>query len=103
MQPLKKGNLGAAFSDKKGSSIVKGQKKLFSKKDGKNIAVYREENGAFQIFSAICPHLKCVVNWNVDEKTFDCPCHGSRFSCYGKVINGPANKDLERMQVPVPH
>jgi Rieske Fe-S protein len=60
-----------------------------------NNAVYRDETGKYNFFSAICPHLKCVVQWKKDEKTFDCPCHGSRFSCYGKVINGPANKDLE--------
>lgn len=73
------------------------------KNEGRNIAVYRDENGKFSFFSAICPHLKCILNWNNDEKSFDCPCHGSRFSCYGKVINGPANKDLEELQIGIPH
>lgn len=60
------------------------------------LAVYKDPEGTVSTFSALCPHLGCVVKWNNDEKTFDCPCHGSRFSCLGKVINGPANSDLKR-------
>jgi glycine/D-amino acid oxidase-like deaminating enzyme/nitrite reductase/ring-hydroxylating ferredoxin subunit len=63
-------------------------------------AVYRDANGKLHSFSAVCPHLKCIVEWNPDEKTFDCPCHGSRFSNLGKVVNGPANSDLEVVEVP---
>jgi len=57
-------------------------------------AVYRDDAGALHEFSAACPHLGCVVHWNPAERTFDCPCHGSRFDCAGKVINGPANTNL---------
>ena len=59
------------------------------------VAVYKDDQGAVHAYTAICPHLKCVVQWNHDEKSFDCPCHGSRFTCKGKVINGPALSDLE--------
>lgn len=60
------------------------------------VAVYRDESGVLHKFSAVCPHLGCIVQWNSNEKTFDCPCHGSRFTNYGKVINGPSNRDLSR-------
>jgi glycine/D-amino acid oxidase-like deaminating enzyme/nitrite reductase/ring-hydroxylating ferredoxin subunit len=58
------------------------------------IAVYRDEQGKLHERHAACPHLGCVVQWNRAETTWDCPCHGSRFDPYGKVINGPANRDL---------
>lgn len=62
-------------------------------------AVYRDDEGKLYAYSAVCPHLKCIVEWNASEKTFDCPCHGSRFTCYGKVINGPAPHDLEEVGI----
>ena len=58
------------------------------------LAVYRDPEGKLHECSAACPHLGCIVRWNRSESTWDCPCHGSRFDCYGKVINGPANRDL---------
>jgi Rieske Fe-S protein len=61
----------------------------------RKIAAYRDERGALHERSAVCPHLGCIVAWNSVEKTWDCPCYGSRFDCHGKVINGPANCDLE--------
>ena len=65
-------------------------------------AVYRDGGGALHCFSAVCPHLGCIVHWNASEHTFDCPCHGSRFSAMGKVINGPANRDLTPLEQPAP-
>jgi Rieske Fe-S protein len=65
----------------------------------KRIAVYKNEQGIIQYFSAMCPHLGCVVQWNGEEKSFDCPCHGSRFTCDGKVINGPATTGLEKINM----
>jgi glycine/D-amino acid oxidase-like deaminating enzyme/nitrite reductase/ring-hydroxylating ferredoxin subunit len=58
------------------------------------VAVYRDEAGLLHRRSAICTHLGCVVGWNDSEKTWDCPCHGSRFDPYGRVVNGPAPSDL---------
>ncbi|MBS1494848.1 MAG: FAD-dependent oxidoreductase [Bacteroidetes bacterium] len=62
------------------------------------IAVYRDESGTLHKFSAVCPHLKCIVQWNSSEKSWDCPCHGSRFDKMGNVINGPALSNLEKIK-----
>jgi glycine/D-amino acid oxidase-like deaminating enzyme/nitrite reductase/ring-hydroxylating ferredoxin subunit len=59
------------------------------------LAVYRDEDGAVHEMSAVCPHLGCIVQWNDAQRTWDCPCHGSRFDKHGHVINGPSNSDLE--------
>jgi nitrite reductase/ring-hydroxylating ferredoxin subunit len=61
------------------------------------VAVYKDEEGALHMRSAVCPHLYCIVDWNHAEKTWDCPCHGSRFDAYGKVVNGPAISDLPEL------
>ena len=58
------------------------------------VAVYRDDGGQVHKLSAVCPHLGCVVAWNSTERTWDCPCHGSRFSAEGRVYQGPANADL---------
>jgi len=58
------------------------------------VAVYRGPRGALHERSATCTHLGCVVAWNATDKTWDCPCHGSRFDARGKVLNGPSVADL---------
>lgn len=60
----------------------------------KKIAIYRDELGALHECSAFCTHLGGVVAWNSAERSWDCPCHGSRFDPFGRVINGPAISDL---------
>ena len=65
----------------------------------KRLAVYKDESNELYAFSAVCPHLGCVLQWNADEKSFDCPCHGSRFTKEGKLINGPAISDLKRIEL----
>src|SRR3954467_1556979 len=59
-------------------------------------AAYRDEDGTLHAVSAVCTHLGCQVLWNSAERSWDCPCHGSRFDVTGHVIQGPAVKDLER-------
>ena len=63
------------------------------------VAAYRDGDGQLYTVSAVCTHLGCVVTWNPAEKTWDCPCHGSRFDFEGKVIHGPALHDLEKKGV----
>ena len=58
------------------------------------IALYRDQAGVLHERSAVCPHLGCAVAWNALEKTWDCPCHGSRFQADGTVVNGPAAESL---------
>jgi glycine/D-amino acid oxidase-like deaminating enzyme/nitrite reductase/ring-hydroxylating ferredoxin subunit len=58
------------------------------------VAVYRDAQGQLHERSAVCTHLGCIVRWNDTEKTWDCPCHGSRYDKSGRVMNGPANRDL---------
>jgi glycine/D-amino acid oxidase-like deaminating enzyme/nitrite reductase/ring-hydroxylating ferredoxin subunit len=57
-------------------------------------AAYRDEQGVLHKRQAVCTHAGCVPSWNSTEKSWDCPCHGSRFDRFGRVINGPANRDL---------
>jgi Rieske Fe-S protein len=64
------------------------------------LAAYRDEAGTCHLRSATCPHLRGVVHWNEAEKTWDCPCHGSRFDAYGRVVNGPASTDLAHVDTP---
>ena len=61
---------------------------------GKKYGVFCDENNELHFVGTECTHLKCTVRWNNDEKSWDCPCHGSRFSYEGKVLNGPANTGL---------
>ncbi len=60
----------------------------------KHLAVYRNDSGELSCLSATCTHLGCIVEWNQAERSWDCPCHGSRFDLGGKVIQGPAVRDL---------
>lgn len=62
--------------------------------DGDNVAGYRDENGRLHAVSAVCTHLGCLVGFNETDRTWDCPCHGSRFALDGEVIHGPAVKAL---------
>ena len=67
--------------------------------DGEKVAGYRDENGELVAVSSVCTHLGCQVNWNTAERSWDCPCHGSRFAPTGEVLQGPAVHRLERKPV----
>lgn len=64
----------------------------------KKFACFRDDRGMLHRVSAVCPHLGAIVGWNSDEKTWDCPAHGSRFDSTGKVVNGPANSNLSPVE-----
>jgi Rieske Fe-S protein len=67
---------------------------------GRKTAVYRDENGTVHTLSPTCQHLYCIVDWNPAERSWDCPCHGSRYAGDGRVIQGPTTKDLKRRRLP---
>jgi glycine/D-amino acid oxidase-like deaminating enzyme/nitrite reductase/ring-hydroxylating ferredoxin subunit len=67
---------------------------------GEKLAVYREESGALHAVSPVCTHAGCLVHWNAAEKTWDCPCHGGRYTPDGKVLEGPPVKGLAPVDVP---
>jgi Rieske Fe-S protein len=63
------------------------------------LAVYRDQQGVPSACSAVCTHLKGIVRWNRAEGTWDCPCHGARYSCLGEVVEGPAIVGLEKVPI----
>lgn len=67
--------------------------------DKEKFAVYKDETGKLHCLSAVCTHLGCIVDWNDAERSWDCPCHGSRFEVTGDVIEGPAFSPLEKRDV----
>lgn len=71
--------------------------KLIQTEEGK-FAVSRDEKGIIKVLSPICPHMGCTVHWNYAEKSWDCPCHGSRFDTHGKIIEGPSFKNLKQIK-----
>jgi Rieske Fe-S protein len=64
---------------------------------GQRVACHRTNDGALIKVSAVCTHMGCLVRWNGAESTWDCPCHGSRFTPDGLVLGGPAETALEKL------
>ncbi|HEV7704292.1 MAG TPA: FAD-dependent oxidoreductase [Gemmatimonadaceae bacterium] len=94
-------NVGVMYTDwlrplngESSDELARGEGKVIRRKTHP-VAVYRDDGGALHEMTAVCPHLKCIVHWNTLEKSWDCPCHGSRFDAYGKVFTGPAVSSLE--------
>ncbi len=67
--------------------------------DGKKVAAYRDQEGRIHALSAVCTHAACIVSWNSEEKSWDCPCHGARYNIHGQVLTGPATKALTRIEL----
>jgi glycine/D-amino acid oxidase-like deaminating enzyme/nitrite reductase/ring-hydroxylating ferredoxin subunit len=75
-------------------SVRKGEGKIVEL-SGQRVAAYRDDHGRTTLLSPVCTHMGCEVKWNGAERTWDCPCHGSRFTPSGKVLAGPAESPLE--------
>lgn len=82
------------------SELAPGEGKVLQV-EGDKLAVYRDEAGELHAVSAVCTHLGCLVEWNPGDKVWDCHCHNARFARDGKVLRGPATKDLSRKPLPV--
>jgi glycine/D-amino acid oxidase-like deaminating enzyme/nitrite reductase/ring-hydroxylating ferredoxin subunit len=96
---LLRDRLGRADTDDL-RDVPAGQGRIVALSQGK-CAVYRAEDGNLSVCSAVCTHLKCLVRWNPADRTWDCPCHGSRFRPDGEVLSGPAEKPLMRIEIPI--
>ena len=78
-------------------AVKRGQGKIIER-NGTKVAASRDQAGAVTLRSAICTHMGCTVGWNTAERTWDCPCHGSRFTPTGDVISGPAEAPLAKVE-----
>jgi glycine/D-amino acid oxidase-like deaminating enzyme/nitrite reductase/ring-hydroxylating ferredoxin subunit len=78
-------------------AVKPGQGKIIER-NGTKVAACRDQAGAVTLRSAICTHMGCTVDWNTAERTWDCPCHGSRFKPTGEVISGPAEAPLSKVE-----
>jgi glycine/D-amino acid oxidase-like deaminating enzyme/nitrite reductase/ring-hydroxylating ferredoxin subunit len=88
---IRPGDAGAAEEIPAGTGMV-------MQRGASKIAVYRDESGTLLERSAVCTHLGCIVRWNSEERSWDCPCHGSRFAPTGEVLNGPAPSALNPIE-----
>jgi len=80
------------------SSLAQGEGKVIDF-EGEKIGLYKDEQGGLHAVNPTCPHMKCTVGWNFSEKSWDCPCHGARYDCDGKVITGPAAHGLTKVNL----
>lgn len=84
------------YGDVKELQEVKSGEGKTIKLNGERLAAYRDEQGQLHLVSSVCTHMGCIVHWNNGEKSWDCPCHGSRFSVDGEVLEGPAYHNLKK-------
>jgi len=83
-----------AVSVPEANNLARGEGRVFASGESKVVA-YRDDQGELHAASGVCTHMGCEVAFNGADKTWDCPCHGSRFDTHGGVIHGPATNDLE--------
>jgi len=76
--------------------VEKGQARV-EEIEGRKVGAYRDEQGQLHVVDITCTHFGCELKWNQGEKTWDCPCHGSRFSYEGDIVEGPAVKPLQHL------
>ena len=87
-----------ASAIKEVSELARGEGRLV-KYEGQRIGLYRDDNGALHAVDPVCTHAKCIVSWNTAERSWDCPCHGGRFTPEGKLITGPPAHDLQKIDL----
>lgn len=78
--------------------LPRGEGCLIRNPDGHRVAAYRADDGSLHERDALCPHMKCIVQWNAAERTWDCPCHGSRFLPSGANVEGPSLDGLAPLE-----
>ncbi len=84
-----------------GDSLASGEADVFDIEDDK-VAVYRDEEDELHAVSAICPHMGCELNWNDADRSWDCPCHGSRFNIDGSILDTPAKETPDQYDIHEP-
>jgi nitrite reductase/ring-hydroxylating ferredoxin subunit len=80
------------------ANLAPGEGKVVKYEENK-MALFKDDEGVLHAINPICKHLKCEVKWNVAERSWDCPCHGARYSYDGKMMTGPADNDLEAVRI----
>jgi glycine/D-amino acid oxidase-like deaminating enzyme/nitrite reductase/ring-hydroxylating ferredoxin subunit len=95
------GGFGPKESAPDASSVPAGEGAVVDQ-GAEKVAVYRDDEGGLHAVSAVCTHLQCIVRWNSADRSWDCPCHGSRFDTDGRVLHGPALSPLSTVDLRTP-
>lgn len=93
------GFLNRLTSDSEEVSDVKPKEGKIINHNGKKVGVYKNEEGELFCINPVCSHLKCALSFNEAEKTWDCPCHGSRFDIKGNILEGPAVHPIDKIKI----
>ncbi len=96
------GFLNRLAADLEGFSDVKPGEGKIVEYDGKKVGVYKNEAGEYFCINPVCSHLKCALSFNEAEKSWDCPCHGSRFDIKGNILEGPAVLPIDKIKIKMP-